>query len=105
MNEMRLKPYIRVVLVVVVLCIAGAIGYDIGSRRMNGKWVGASQKSVPIVIDYVMGRYEEAPRIDESTKELIRAEGLLLFIQGTWMQIDPKGYSEYLEHIEEFGDR
>jgi len=105
MGDMRLKPYVRVVLVIVVLCIAGGIGYDIGSRRMNGKWIAASQDSVPIVIDYVMARYEEAPWIDESNKELIRSEGLLLFIEGTWMQIDRKGYLEYLEHMEEFGGR
>jgi hypothetical protein len=99
MNEIRRKPYIRVILLVLALSIAGGIGYGIGSDSMNHKWIKASQKTVPVVIDYVMERYGENPSLAESYKDLIKDEGLLLFLQGTWMQLDLKGYLEYMEKI------
>ena len=97
MSEIRRKPYIRVLLLVVALFIAGLVGYNFGSDNMNKKWIEASQKVVPAVIDYVIERYEEAPWIDESDKELIRTEGLLFFLEGTYLLIDPAGFWEYME--------
>ena len=97
MNETRRKPYIRILLVVIALFIAGLVGYKIGSDNMNHKWIEASQNTVPSAIDYVIERYEEAPSVTESTKELIKDEGMLLFITGVWYEIDPGGMQEYAE--------
>ncbi len=96
MNETRRKPYIRVLLLMLALFIAGLVGYKLGSDNMNHKWIEASQEVVPAVIDYVIERYEEAP----SFKELIKAEGELLFLQGTWMKVDPAGFWEAMEKYE-----
>jgi len=100
MNETRQKPYIRIILLVIALFIAGLVGYKIGSDNMNHKWFEASQEVIPGVIDYVIERYEEAPSIDmftEMNKELIKDEGMLLFITGVWYEIDPAGLQEYIE--------
>jgi len=97
MSETRRKPYIRVLLLVIALFIAGLVGYKIGSDNMNHKWFEASQEAVPIVIDYVMERYGEDPSLAESYKDLIKAEGKLLFLELTWMKIDPEGFREAIE--------
>jgi len=99
MNEIRVKPYWRVLAVILALSIAGGIGYKIGSDSMNHKWIEASQKTVPVVVDYVIERCGEDWSLAESYRELIKNEGLLLFIKGTWMLIDLKGYLEYMEKI------
>jgi len=67
---------------------------------MNDKWLEASQKVVPVVIDYVIETCDEGQPIEtfaETHKDLIKARGLLLFIEGTWMQIDFEGYLEHLK--------
>ena len=97
MKETRRKPYIRVLLLVLALFIAGLVGYKFGSDNMNHKWFEASQEVVPIVIDYVMERYGEDPSLAESYKDLIKTEGLLLFLEGTYMLIDPAGFEEFME--------
>ncbi len=97
MNEKRPKPYVRIILFVLALFMTGAIGYSIGSDSMNHKWLEASQKVVPAVVDYVIERCGEDWSLAESYKELIKNEGLLLFLEGTWMLIDLEGYLEYME--------
>ena len=97
MNEIRVKHYWRILAVIIALSIAGGVGYSIGSDRMNTKWLEASQKVVPVVIDYVIERCGEDWSLAESYKELIKNEGLLVFLQGTWMIIDLEGYLEYME--------
>lgn len=102
MTEIKPKPFILVLLLVLALFAAGLVGYNFGSDNMNEKWVETSQKIVPFVIDYVIERCEKAPLIEmfaESNKELIKREGLLLFIEGTWMHIDPAGYLEYMKKV------
>ena len=100
MNETRRKPYIRIILLVIALFIAGLVGYKLGSDNMTHKWMEASQEVVPGVIDYVIEMCEYAPSneiLAESHKELIRTEGLLLFTSGTWLKIDPEGFWEAME--------
>jgi hypothetical protein len=97
MNEIRVKPYWTVLAVIVALSIAGGIGYGIGSDSMNHKWIEASQTVVPGVVDYVIERCGEDWSLAESYRELIKNEGLLLFIEGTWMLIDFEGYLDYME--------
>jgi len=93
------KLYIRVLLLALALFIAGLVGYNFGSVNMNHKWIEASQTVVPGVVDYVIERCGEDWSLAESYRELIKNEGLLLFIKGTWMLIDLKGYLEYMEKI------
>jgi hypothetical protein len=97
MNGTKPKSYGRIVLLVLALFIAGFAGYKLGSYNMCHKWIEASQKTVPIVIDYVLDRYAENPSLAESHRDLITSEGELLFAQGTYMLIDPEGYLDYLE--------
>lgn len=97
MNETTRKPYMRVILLVLALFLAGLVGWKLGSENMQRKWLEASQKTLPVVIDYVMDRYAEDPSLAESYRDLIRAEGLSLFTQGTYMLIDLEGYLDYLE--------
>ena len=87
----------KTILVVLALFVAGFIGYKLGSDNMSDKWVKASQEVVPVVIDYVMERYGEDPALGESRKDLIRTEGVLLFITGIWYEIDPGGMQDYIE--------
>ena len=91
--------WIKVGLLALALCIALLVGYNIGSHNMNKKWIEGSQKVVPVLIDYVIDRYEEAPEIEmlaESNKELIKTEGLLFFIQGMGTYIEGERFIEYL---------
>lgn len=90
----------KTILAVLALFVAGFIGYKLGSDNMNDKWVKASQEVVPVLIDYVMGRYGDNPALAESHKDLIRAEGALLFIEGIWMGIDPEAF---LDSMEKYG--
>jgi len=96
MNETKRKPYIRIILLVIALFIAGLVGYRFGSDNMTHKWMEASQETIPVVIDYVIERCEEAPSI-EDFEELIKSEGKLLFLELIWMEIDPEGFWEAME--------
>ena len=97
MNQTTRKPYMRVILLVLALFLAGLVGWKLGSEDMQDKWIDASQDILPSVIDGVIERYEEAPFITESTKELIKDEGVLAFIMGVWYEIDPGGVQDYVE--------
>ena len=92
--------WVKVGLFILALCIAGLVGYRFGSDNTTKQWLEGSQVIVPAVIDYAIERYEEAPPIEmfaEFNKELIKKEGLLLFIEAMGIHIEGE---DFLEHME-----
>jgi len=94
--------WVKVGLFILALCIAGLVGYHFGSDNTTKQWIEGSQTIVPAVIDYAIERYKEAPPIEmfaESNKDLIKKEGLSLFIEAMGVHLEGE---DFLEHIEEF---